>query len=745
MLLEERAKKGGGIVTAAPSSRLLPSSPSSPCPVCGRDDKGGDCRLSDDGALVLCHHGSSFSPPSGLSKGEVVLGRDFQNWAYVREADDGRTSVFTLHEEKRPALRVVEAPKPAFSLARLSPEAKPAKGVVTAGGSIFYAYSEGQQVQRTASKQFFSHHRLNSTDQWSKGAGEAPWPLYNEQEAIAAGGWLLEVEGEQCCDVASSIGLVAISQPGNKALLKPELVAQRYERLRGAGVEGIVYLVDNDKEGWKKGTALKEVAEGIGLPFALVGAADLWLDLPQGGSIDDLKEEELAEAAALIEEVAEVFAKQPKALATTAEEPAKKEKAAAPAKPPVLFEDCWRALEAHADELAKSNDSAIKQRSSLANKATDLGINRLTQSDLEKLIYAAQRRSRPTTRPLINGGRFKKKRQPFSVEGLIRHGLNMLVSNAGVGKSRMCGSLAAAWLNGLPTWLDRKLSGPPVEERQVLIIGTDQTQEDWAITLEPFGLCKSLDPFGGDEDEEMDLDPRVTLHTLEVDTKLDADGLAIIRQWADNHPNCMIIVDSFTAILPPGIDEEKPSAAQPLYQLQEAMGTCWCIVNHHMRKAAGKEGSLGVGAGRGSSAIDGAVSRFLTLSPIYKMENGVMVAQESDTRRQLVSTKRGGATEHLIVDSSDWSLQGTAEALKTEERRERAKGGLNEEQQACLDVLLEAPDKCHTTREVAEAIGIDWADEKKTTNVRRWLTRLVALGLVDRFSVGGIGTFKVKP
>jgi hypothetical protein len=337
------------------------------------------------------------------------------------------------------------------------------------------------------------------------------------------------------------------------------------------------------------------------------------------------------------------------------------------------------------------------------------------------------------------------KRQPFAVEGLIRHGLNMLVSNAGVGKSRMCGSLAAAWLNGLPTWLDRKLSGPPVEERQVLIIGTDQTQEDWGITLEPFGLCKNLDPFGDDEDKEMDLDPRVTLHTLETDTKLDADGLAVIRQWADNHPNCMIIVDSFAATLPPGIDEEKTSAAQPLYQLQEAMGTCWCIVAHHMRKAAGKEGSLGVGAGRGSSAIDGAVSRFLTLSPIYKMENGVMVAQESDTRRQLVSTKRGGATEHLIVDSSDWSLQGSAEALKTEERRERAKGGLNEDQQACFDALVEDPEKCHTTREVAEAIGIDWTDEKKTTNVRRWLTRLVALGLVDRFSVGGIGTFKVKP
>lgn len=732
-------------MTAAPSSRLLPSSPSNPCPICGRDDTKGSCRFSDDGPKWLCHKGSTFHPPIGLKKGDLHLGKDFQNWAYCRDARDGRTSTFKLHEEKRPALRLVEAPKPAFSLARLSAEAKPARGVPTAGGSIFYAYSPLQQVQRTASKQFFSHHRLNSTDQWSKGAGEAPWPVYNEQEALAASGWLLEGEGEKVTDCASAIGLVAFSQPGNKALLKPDLIAPRYERLRGAGCSGIVYLADNDPQGKEKAIALQAVAEGIGLPFLLLPAEDLWPHLPKGGSLDDLTPEELAGAAAKIEEAAVLFQKPAKALATTTEKPQKKEKPAAPAKPPVLFEDCWRALEAHADELAKSNDSAIKQRSSLANKATDLGINRLTQSDLEKLIYAAQKRSRPTTKPLINGGTFTKKRQPFAVEGLIRHGLNMLVSNAGVGKSRMCGSLAAAWLNGLPTWLERKLTGPPVEERQVLIIGTDQTIEDWAITLEPVGLCTSLDPLGGDDDEEMKLDHRITLHTLETDTKLDADGLAIIRQWADNHPNCMIIVDSFTTCLPPGIDEEKTSAAQPLYQLQEAMGTCWCIVAHHMRKAAGKEGSLGVGAGRGSSAIDGAVSRFLTLSPIYKMENGVMVAQESDTRRQLVSTKRGGATEHLIVDSADWSLQGSAEALKTEERRERAKGGLNDDQQACLDVLVEDPEKCHTTREVAEELGIDWSDEKKSTNVRRWLSRLVALGLVDRFSVGGIGTFKVKP
>jgi hypothetical protein len=145
--------------------------------------------------------------------------------------------------------------------------------------------------------------------------------------------------------------------------------------------------------------------------------------------------------------------------------------------------------------------------------------------------------------------------------------------------------------------------------------------------------------------------------------------------------------------------KKRPVQRSPYISFKKRWALVGALLPTTCAKQQGREGSLGVGAGRGSSAIDGAVSRFLTLSPIYKMENGVMTAQESDTRRQLVSTKRGGATEHLIVDSRDWSLQGSAEALKTEERRERAKGGLNDDQQACFDVLVEAPDKCHTTRE----------------------------------------------
>lgn len=314
-------------MTAAPTSKLIPSSKASACPVCGRNDAGGDCRITPEGDFVLCHHGSSFSPPTGLKVGEVILGNNFQKWAYCGEASDGRTSSFKLHEEKKPALRLVEASKPALLLARLSPEAKPAKGIVTAAGT-YYAYSDIQRVQRTVEKQFFSHHRSSINEAWSNGAGTAPWPLYNEKEALAASGWLLELEGEKTVDIASANGLVAISQPGNKALLKPELVAPRYERLRGAGCSGIVCLADNDPQGKEKAIALQEVAEGIGLPFVLLAAEELWPHLPKGGSLDDLTAKELAEAPERLEKAADLFVKQPKAPASTAKKPENKEKTA---------------------------------------------------------------------------------------------------------------------------------------------------------------------------------------------------------------------------------------------------------------------------------------------------------------------------------------------------------------------------------------------------------------------------------
>jgi len=401
--------------------------------------------------------------------------------------------------------------------------------------------------------------------------------------------------------------------------------------------------------------------------------------------------------------------------------PSERETSAAP----VTFEDRWQELEEHAAVVACSDWPVMKAVASLASKAGDLEVNRLTGRNLEQLLEQAHRAVRAKAEPITGGGTFKVKATPWAVDGLFRHGLNLLVGQSGAGKSRLAAACMAAWLRGDQTWLNLPLNGIEPKNRHALIVGSDQTLEDWAITLEPVGLCKRLDG------ETVRIHPNLTLYGLETAVGLDADGLAIIRRWVDHNPGGMVLVDSLSSCLPPGIDEATKAAGRPVRQLQEVLGDAWGILTHHTRKGAGKEGNLGVGAGRGSGDIDAAVSRVIGLGLIYKMENGVLVPQESDERRELLSTKRGGKTLHLVVRSDAsgfWSNEGDAEALKQQERQERAISNLTEAQGDVL-ALLDAADGWMTLRALMEGAGEEYeAKGAKAATTRKVLKRLEVLG-----------------
>lgn len=412
---------------------------------------------------------------------------------------------------------------------------------------------------------------------------------------------------------------------------------------------------------------------------------------------------------------------------------------------PLTFEERWDGLEAHADDLSWRPWPAMKQRASLARKADELDLPRLTGRDLEQLLEAAARRRRPAAEPVEPGGVFTVQPTPWAVDGVFRHGLNLLVGQPGAGKSRLAAAGIAAWLRGADRFLDQAMPcALPADERHALIVGPDQGLEDWALTLEPVGLAVRTGP------TTLRLHSRVTLLPLETGTVLDADGLALIRRWCDDHPGGAVLVDSLAAVLPPGVDEDKPAAGRPVAALAEALGSCWGILTHHSRKGAGREGNLGVGAGRGSSAIDGAVSRVVGLGLIHKMEGGQPVPQESDPRRELLSTKRGGATLHLIVKSDGngcWTSEGTADDLKRQERQERAVQGLTEAQSAVFEVLGEA-EGWLTGRQVAEALlpaGEEYdARGTAAATSRRILRRLVTLGLVESVRTGLEATYRVR-
>jgi hypothetical protein len=416
-----------------------------------------------------------------------------------------------------------------------------------------------------------------------------------------------------------------------------------------------------------------------------------------------------------------------------------------PAKEARTFDERWSALEQYAAELARSEWVTVKALAALASHASELEITRLTQRNLEQILEAAQRGLRATSAPILPGDTFTVNPTPWAVDGLFRHGLNLLVGQSGAGKSRLVAALMAAWLRGDPTWLQRDLKGPPIADRHALIIGTDQGREDWHQTLTPVGLCTVLA-----DGETVQLHRRVTLYPMESGALLDADTMRMIRRWVDLHPGGMVAVDSLATCLPPGIDEDKASAAGPVHALQDAISGGWGVLTHHTRKGAGKEGNLGVGAGRGSGAIDAAVSRVIGLGLIHKMESGQSVPQESDPRRDLLSTKRGGPTVHLIVASDHsgaWDCHGSADELKRQQRQERVLENLTPQQQEILAVIEDRDGQTTTARDVVEAMGHEWGDGtgKKPASIRRTMRNLASpsTGLLVAKKVGLTMTFSL--
>ena len=123
---------------------------------------------------------------------------------------------------------------------------------------------------------------------WKVGAGNDEWPLF---QPVPIEGfedkWLAETEGEKCARLLAEAGFASISQPGCKH--SEPLIVNRYADLKGK-VKAVVYLADNDKVGRDKAAKCARAAASVGLPFVVIHMSDLFPDLPEGGSIDDLKD-----------------------------------------------------------------------------------------------------------------------------------------------------------------------------------------------------------------------------------------------------------------------------------------------------------------------------------------------------------------------------------------------------------------------------------------------------------------------
>ena len=442
-------------MSARPSVKFIASSCANPCVVCGRT-KDGDCRISSDGLQLICHYGTSHHPPEKLKPGQVIDGRDGKRWAFTGDTADGRAAVFTLdkqrhqpasvvpfrpHVSSRKAAPTTQAPIAGpVELARLPVPANEPPAHLPDGMKLPYSPCQWVQVERNASgdKQHKPWH-IDADGREVKRKGSALWPLWHEADALTYGPsrWIVEAEGEKCADWPRAGGLVSVSQPGHDHTLAS--ITRRYQRLVDAGVAGVIYLADNDKTGIEKAEKCQRAAAAAGLPLLVVPAVAVWPGLPEGGSIDDAPGTAAERVAALLAAIPAVLERQ------------QEEEDGRPK--PLTFEQRWELLELHAAEMACATWPVMKTVASLACKASELEIPRLGQRQLEQLLEQAQRKVRAKSEPVMGGGTFTIQPTPWAVDGLFRHGLNLLVGQSGAGKSRLAAACMAAWLRGDETWL----------------------------------------------------------------------------------------------------------------------------------------------------------------------------------------------------------------------------------------------------------------------------------------------------
>lgn len=281
-------------MVASPSGRSSRSSKANPCPVCGRNTDG-DCELKPDGR-VFCNRGGKFAPPEPKAESNVVTGADGHQWAYLGDTELGR-AMFKPDEGKSKSkthLRVVSAPSRPL-LARLPdganlPDLNREKAT--------YVYGPKQETRRApdgkGGKTIRPWHL--KCRQWDCSSGPDQWPLYQQDLALQANGWLIELEGERCVGIAMAAGLVAISQPGHNHTA--EAITARYAALVAAGSK-VFYIEDNDSEGIKKGARIRDCAAAAGLQLLSINAADVWPGIAEKGSIDDAPGTAAEQVAAL--------------------------------------------------------------------------------------------------------------------------------------------------------------------------------------------------------------------------------------------------------------------------------------------------------------------------------------------------------------------------------------------------------------------------------------------------------------
>ena len=234
--------------------KLLNSSKSNPCPVCGRT-KDFDCRISHDGKMVLCHQNF-----------DHIKTQQPDLWHFDGTSSDNRCGVYVFKE------RTTKDIRPKQTRSWEYPDRNGSRLIRV------MRFDDGE-----GNKKIWQEHWDGS--KWQKGIGDvarANIPVYRYaeiREAIAQGEPIYTVEGEPCADLLWKLGLAATTNigGGGKFTLTDSLDLQ--------GSKVIVIVPDRDKKGVEHTDKLAEhFPDALWLyPFP---ESKVWANLPKDHGLD---------------------------------------------------------------------------------------------------------------------------------------------------------------------------------------------------------------------------------------------------------------------------------------------------------------------------------------------------------------------------------------------------------------------------------------------------------------------------
>lgn len=343
---------------------------------------------------------------------------------------------------------------------------------------------------------------------------------------------------------------------------------------------------------------------------------------------------------------------------------------------PLLTHDAlWMLLLLKAEEIINSSRRISEQKQAIKAVANDLGF-RLSNAEIAEIFDQLDNSVSAYEPDVEPGQEFIAPGQSWFLDELILVGLNLLVGMPGAGKSRLLVAMVRAALTGQEQFIGRGINAS--DSSSVLIVGTDQDRQQWGALLEEQGLAYLVrrEQVEGHENLTYRLHDRIHLKTSGGGFRLNPDGMRFIRNWNQQHPGGITIIDSLSAVLPPGISEADESAGRLMRQIEIARQGNTCIVTHHCNKQSAMSGSVGVYSGSGHGSIDRAVSRHIGLGYETHVEAGREKLHEESPRRVITSQKRGAINQRIIVENGNgnsWDYIGT-DAEERELRRQANEG-----------------------------------------------------------------------